>query len=84
MSGKSDLFRDLYERHKEDKDMAWLTVNKYQKEEIFQYKPISKRGFWYAYNRFNYFSAGIDLPNGTIEKILGHELTFENSPIEIV
>ena len=69
--------------------MAWLTVDKNGRESIHEKKPEFDSFEWYdsielcAEGECITHSTTIDLPVGTIEKILGYKLTFENSPIEI-
>ena len=64
--------------------MAWLAINKDDSEWIFEYNPSvnPETGEWWP--DFVLIPAmGIELPKGTIEKILGYKLTFETSPVEI-
>lgn len=71
--------------------MAWLTVNKRGHETIHECVPEyhTKSDFWVderegsAEGEDYTISMDIDLPSGTIAKILGYELTFEGSPVEI-
>lgn len=69
--------------------MAYLAVDKKGRETIHEERP-DFNGFEWRYSfddsaEGEYFtnSCTIDLPKGTIAKILGRELTFEESPIEI-
>lgn len=69
--------------------MAWLAVDKKGKERIFRNKPkfdhfewLDNEEFYAECQSFN-ISTDIDLPDETIQKILGKKLTFEESPIEI-
>lgn len=69
--------------------MAWLAIDKSNRESIHEYKPTFDTCEWCdEYERSvegEYFidSTTIYLPKGTIAKILGRVLTFEESPIEI-
>ena len=69
--------------------MAWLAVSPKGVERIFRNKPTFDWFEWldeeefYAECQTFETSTDIDLPSGTIAKILGYELTFEGSPVEI-
>ena len=61
--------------------MAWLAVDKNGTECIFSEMP-------HQYLRMNVWASdndddGINIPEGTIEKILGYKLTWDDEPIEI-
>ena len=67
--------------------MAWLAVDKVNRETISENKPkfdgfefYDEKGIWVEYE-FGKINTSIILPKGTILKILGYELTFESSPI---
>ena len=61
--------------------MAWVAVDLNDGEYIFEYEP--RRDFKYScflsYDMDDY----IDLPQGTIEKIIGRKLTWDDEPVEI-
>ena len=68
--------------------MAWVSVNKRGHETIHECVPEydSKGDFWVDERvcrnegeTFT-FSMDINLPKGTIERLLGNPLTFERSP----
>lgn len=74
--------------------MAWLAVNKNMSECIFKNKPKrfnnyifvdevyhSKEDVWGTKN-FSHYS-DIYLPKGSIKKLIGRELTWEDEPVEI-
>ena len=69
--------------------MAWLAICPKGVERIFRNKPTFDWFEWldveefYAECQSFEISTEIDLPSGTIEKILGRTLTFDESPIEI-
>lgn len=69
--------------------MAYLAIDKKGRETIHEGRPdFHGCEWWYSFDdgvEGEYFtnSCTIDLPKGTIVKILGRELTFEESPIEI-
>lgn len=69
--------------------MAWLAVNYYgQREFIFEYRPNSvyytengnKVRDWDYEDEDNVV---IELPKGTIKKIIGRGLSWEDEPVEI-
>lgn len=69
--------------------MAWLAIDKKGRETIHEGRPeFDSFEWWYSFDdsaEGEYFlnSCTIDLPQGTIEKILGRKLTFEESPLEL-
>lgn len=73
--------------------MAWLAVDKYGNEEIHSVKPFRKKHFWEIPYEKDYDDNGfpvcyykgdcIQLPKGTIKKIIGRELTWNDEPVEI-
>lgn len=69
--------------------MAWLAISPNGRERIFRNRPTYDWFEWldaeefYAECQSFEISTEIDLPSGTIEKILGRTLTFDESPIEI-
>lgn len=57
--------------------MAWLAVDKHGTECIFGFKPSrSQFGTWRI-------GPHIILPEGSIKKLIGRELTWEDEPVEI-
>ena len=69
--------------------MAWLATDKTRRETISPGRPEFDGFEWYyteetsiegEYGNIGY---SMDLPDGTIEKILGRKLTYEESPVEI-
>lgn len=60
--------------------MAWLSVNKDGRENITSKKPKRHwaESFWYYDDGF-----GVRMPSGSIQKLIGRELTWEDSPVEI-
>lgn len=69
--------------------MAWLAVDNSGRETISQYRPKFDGCEWLdsyeCYMECQCFdmSTTIEMPKGTISKILGRTLTIENSPVEI-
>ena len=73
--------------------MAWLAVNKDGSEWIFANKPtLDRSGYWedsvfeswdgQGGRPVHHHYSDIELPKGTIEKILGHYISH-NEPVEI-
>lgn len=62
--------------------MAWLAVDRAGNEGIFYREPVRDLNCWtdasYAFN-----DSEIYLPQGSIKKLIGRELTWENEPVEI-
>ena len=70
--------------------MAWLAVNKSGEELIFQNYP-TKTGFGWEDDCIEIndeislipIKYGIKLPIGSIEKLTGKKLTYNNNPIQL-
>lgn len=69
--------------------MAWLAIDKKGRETISENKPVFDGCEWYdeietsvECELFSYIST-IQLKEGTIYKIIGRKITFEDSPIEL-
>lgn len=68
--------------------MAWLVVNKNGQELISPSMPErdTERGEWYCCfeNQAGFLDYyGIELPKGTIKKIIGFDLTWDNDAFKI-
>lgn len=65
--------------------MAWLAVDKDGTECIFLHKPIrSNYNNWTdCSNTMRTEDSGIDLPKGSIKKLIGRDLTWEDNPVEL-
>lgn len=64
--------------------MAWLVVDKDGTEAIFQSMPfrskyLGKPQMWTPQTRDSY----VNLPKGSIQKLIGKELKWEDEPVEI-
>lgn len=59
--------------------MAWLAVDSLGNEIIFTGKPVRGVSFW---NVAGYLDE-VELPEGSIKKLIGKELTWKNDPVEI-
>lgn len=65
--------------------MAWVAVHKNEKEGIFNHKPTRGEEFWYdeQYDGGIFYDTEIPLPKGTINKLIGRELSWEDNPVEL-
>ena len=61
--------------------MAWLAVDKNGDESIYDAEPDKKElfGIWKCIEDSYY----IYLPKGSIKKLIGRELTWEDDPVEL-
>ena len=55
--------------------MAWVAVDKNGDEYIFECMPHRDEDEWYEICDF------LELPKGSIKKLIGRDLTWENHPI---
>ena len=62
--------------------MAWVAVDSYNKEVIFLRKPKRVYGFWVDVNEDSE-DTQISLPKGSIKKLIGRDLTWQDEPIEL-
>ena len=60
--------------------MAWLAVDENGDENIFDIKPDRAWSKWDIPTNHSWW---IELPKGTIEKIIGRKLTWKDNPVEI-
>jgi hypothetical protein len=61
--------------------MAWLVVDgRDNTESVFEYKPIRANtgDFWHDCG-----GNCVELPQGTIKKLIGRELTWDDNPVEL-
>ena len=63
--------------------MAYVAVDKNEEEWIYSYKPVRCHEYkrWQPEMQYGYHS--IELPKGTIEKLIGKKLTWEDEPVEL-
>ena len=57
--------------------MAWVVVNRDGTEVIFENKPKRMRYYWFD------LDDEICLPEGSIEKLTGEPMSWEDSPREV-
>ena len=58
--------------------MAYVAVDMSEIENIFDEKPFRKHNEWYPSE-----SEFVQLPRGSIEKLIGKKLTWEDEPVEL-
>lgn len=64
--------------------MAWLAVDKDGTEVLYELEP--KRGkyiFIPTYDKDYSYSRFVKLPKGSIKKLIGRELSWEDEPVEL-
>ena len=61
--------------------MAWVAVDKRGVEWAFALEPQRGDTFWYPKDEGD--DAGFDVPGGTIEKLIGKKITWEDEPVEL-
>ena len=61
--------------------MAWVAVNKYNREYIYDIKP--KRCYCSVWAQASLLDNAVELPKGSIKKLIGRELTWNDEPIEL-
>lgn len=58
--------------------MAWLVKDGRDNTEwIFEYKPERASDFWYDTGDC------VELPKGSIKKLIGRDLTWDDDPVEL-
>lgn len=67
--------------------MAWLAVDENGKEGVFKNRPIrGELNFWYDEQEIDegiFYDTEISLPRGSIKKLIGRELTWNDEPVEL-
>ena len=65
--------------------MAWLCKDKNGTELIFNMKPYrdNYNPIWMYSYYVDRGSCAVELPSGSIRKLIGRELTWEDEPVEI-
>lgn len=64
--------------------MAWLAVDKDGTENIYYLKPERKKEYWDAEeNQPLCYRDMIELPHGSIKKLIGRELSFFDESVEL-
>ena len=60
--------------------MAWVAVNKNGDEVLFDFEPERYNDFFWVED----VGDDIYLPKGTIKKLIGRDLTWEDNPVELM
>ena len=68
--------------------MAWVAVHKNGREGIFSHKPTrgGELNFWYDEQEDAagvLYDTEMPLPKGSIKKLIGRDLTWEDEPVEL-
>lgn len=66
--------------------MAWVAVNKDGSESIFDVKPNRVDRFWsdeFYINDDVRWDSEIELPKGSIKKLIGRDLDWNDEPVEL-
>lgn len=65
--------------------MAWVAVDKDGIEAVFINKPIRRRETWWDEIELEdgCYDTEVCLPKGSIKKLIGRELTWEDNPVEL-
>lgn len=59
--------------------MAWVAVSEWGSEHIFDNTPYRKSGWWLVHG----CDSEIRIPQGSIKKLIGRDLTWEDEPVEL-
>lgn len=60
--------------------MPWLATDKNKREWIYLNKPARREDCW---NQTSSVSPQLNIPTGSIEKLIGKKLTWDDDPVEI-
>lgn len=64
--------------------MAWLAVHKNGCESIFDNKPEKTSEYWIdMYPDEEGYDTEIELPKGSIKKLIGRDLDWNDEPVEL-
>lgn len=61
--------------------MAWVAVDYWGNECIYQEKPFKEGLIYTTYSRD--YSSIIELPKGSIKKLIGRNLDWNDEPVEL-
>ena len=61
--------------------MAWVAVNKYNSEYIYEEEP--KRCYYGVWSQASLAYDVIELPKGSIKKLIGIDLSFTDELVEL-
>lgn len=57
--------------------MAWVAVDKNGEEWVYSNEPMREDGVFFE------FDSKVWIPSGSIEKLIGRKLTWEDEPVEL-
>lgn len=60
--------------------MAWVAVDKDCRECIYQFRPKRSSEIFISLHEY---SMWLVLPKGSIKKLIGRDLTWEDNPVEL-
>lgn len=66
--------------------MAWLAVDKSGEEYIYDYEPVRANNFYWTADCDKHgesIGESVELPKGSIKKLIGRDLTWDDEPVEI-
>lgn len=66
--------------------MAWLAVDKNGDEYVYSCKPIRETSSYWGKDCDKHgedIGEAVKLPRGSIKKLIGRELTWEDEPVEL-
>lgn len=67
--------------------MAWVAVDKDNTEWLYKNKPLRKSTMFYSISQGEWGEEieenGIELPKGSIIKLIGRDLRWEDEPVEL-
>ena len=62
--------------------MAWVAVDKDDSERIYPFSPYRVTDYWTC-SMYMGLSGPINLPKGSIKKLIGRDLSWEDNPVEL-
>lgn len=66
--------------------MAWLAVDKSGDEYIYDYEPVRASNFYWIMDcdkHGEFIGESVELPKGSVKKLIGRDLTWDDEPVEI-
>lgn len=65
--------------------MAWLAIDRNGRESVFDQKPERYGDVWVLSQRGGHIrNSFVELPIGSIRKLIGKQITWSDEPIEIM
>lgn len=63
--------------------MAWVAVEPDLTEWVFETKPLRDEEFAMWVDKQSPLDCPVAIPKGSIKKLIGREITWENEPVEL-